>query len=109
MIEIRYEAAIGAESSCALFGRQGLFSEDAPCPKGFPLGKPFPPVHVDTTWKFQAMYAHRERMARKEWTCLPSTRMVDAGVNPFTRLCGNGSVEQVHDLIIDWNWNFENF
>src|SRR6201990_788309 len=31
----------------------------------FPSPPPFPLLHVDTTWKFQAMYAMRERMARE--------------------------------------------
>ena len=30
-----------------------------------PAPPPFPLLHVDTTWKFQAMYAHRERMAQE--------------------------------------------
>src|ERR1700710_2430969 len=29
----------------------------------FPAVPPFPLLHVDTTWKFRAMYAMRERMA----------------------------------------------
>ena len=31
----------------------------------FPSRPPFPLLHVDTTWKFQAMYEMRERMARE--------------------------------------------
>src|ERR1700754_3133513 len=31
----------------------------------FPSKPPFPLLHVDTTWKFQAMYEMRERMARE--------------------------------------------
>jgi 3'-phosphoadenosine 5'-phosphosulfate sulfotransferase (PAPS reductase)/FAD synthetase len=35
--------------------------------KAFYPGKPpFPLLHVDTTWKFQEMYAMRERMSR-DW------------------------------------------
>ena len=30
----------------------------------FPAKPPFPLLHVDTTWKFKAMYEMRERMAR---------------------------------------------
>ena len=30
-----------------------------------PAPPPFPLLHVDTGWKFQAMYAHRERMVRE--------------------------------------------
>src|SRR5471032_2261216 len=29
----------------------------------FPAPPPFPLLHVDTTWKFRAMYEFRERMA----------------------------------------------
>lgn len=31
----------------------------------YPSPPPFPLFHVDTTWKFQAMYELRDRMARE--------------------------------------------
>src|ERR1700754_4782196 len=31
----------------------------------YPSKPPFPLLHVDTTWKFKAMYEMRERMARE--------------------------------------------
>ena len=31
----------------------------------YPSKPPFPLLHVDTTWKFRAMYEMRERMARE--------------------------------------------
>src|SRR3546814_1789187 len=31
----------------------------------YPAPPPFPLLHVDTTWKFQAMYDLREKMARE--------------------------------------------
>jgi sulfate adenylyltransferase subunit 2 len=31
----------------------------------YPAPPPFPLLHVDTTWKFKAMYALRDRMARE--------------------------------------------
>jgi sulfate adenylyltransferase subunit 2 len=31
----------------------------------YPAPPPFPLLHVDTTWKFQAMYAHRDAMAKR--------------------------------------------
>ncbi len=31
----------------------------------FPARPPFPLLHVDTTWKFRDMYAHRDRMAKE--------------------------------------------
>ena len=30
-----------------------------------PAPPPFPLLHVDTGWKFRAMYEHRDRMARE--------------------------------------------
>ena len=31
----------------------------------YPSVPPFPLLHVDTTWKFQAMYAFRDQMAKE--------------------------------------------
>jgi len=31
----------------------------------YPAAPPFPPLHVDTTWKFRAMYEFRDRMVQK--------------------------------------------
>ena len=56
--------------------------------KAFWPGKlPFPLLHVDTTWKFRAMYQHRARMAREAGVELIVHRNetgIAAGVNPFT-------------------------
>lgn len=52
-----------------------------------PSPSPFPLLHVDTTWKFQAMYAHRERMVGEYGMRLFVHRNeagLAAGVNPFT-------------------------
>ena len=52
----------------------------------FPAPPPFPLVHVDTTWKFQAMYALRERAAREAGMQLIVHRNPEAearGINPF--------------------------
>src|SRR5688572_9593047 len=52
-----------------------------------PAPLPFPLLHVDTTWKFQAMYAHRERMVREAGARLIVHTNADglaAGVTPFT-------------------------
>ena len=52
----------------------------------FPSRPPFPLLHVDTTWKFQAMYAMRERMARELGFELIVHKNPDAearGINPF--------------------------
>jgi sulfate adenylyltransferase subunit 2 len=51
-----------------------------------PSKPPFPLLHVDTTWKFQAMYEMRERMARELGFELIVHKNPDAearGINPF--------------------------
>jgi sulfate adenylyltransferase subunit 2 len=53
----------------------------------YPARPPFPLLHVDTTWKFQEMYRHRERMvAETGMTLLTYTNQegLAAGINPFT-------------------------
>jgi sulfate adenylyltransferase subunit 2 len=53
----------------------------------YPAGLPFPLLHVDTTWKFRAMYELRERVAAE-----PGMRLIvhvnreglAMGINPFT-------------------------
>ena len=52
----------------------------------FPAPPPFPLLHVDTTWKFRAMYALRDRAAREAGMELIVHRNPEAlrrGVNPF--------------------------
>jgi len=52
----------------------------------FPSKPPFPLLHVDTTWKFKAMYEMRERMARELGFDLLVHQNPDAlarGINPF--------------------------
>jgi sulfate adenylyltransferase subunit 2 len=52
----------------------------------YPAKPPFPLLHVDTTWKFQAMYEMRERMARTLGFDLLVHKNPDAearGINPF--------------------------
>jgi sulfate adenylyltransferase subunit 2 len=52
----------------------------------FPAQPPFPLLHVDTTWKFKAMYALRDRMARESGMELLVYRNPEAlarGINPF--------------------------
>jgi len=51
-----------------------------------PSAPPFPLLHVDTTWKFQAMYEMRERMAKSLGFELLVHQNPDAlarGINPF--------------------------
>ncbi|MFM9976604.1 MAG: sulfate adenylyltransferase subunit CysD [Sphingomonadaceae bacterium] len=52
----------------------------------YPAPPPFPLLHVDTTWKFQAMYALREQAARDAGMELLVWRNPEAearGINPF--------------------------
>ncbi len=52
----------------------------------YPAPPPFPLLHVDTTWKFRAMYEMRERMARElgfELLVHINPEALAAGVNPF--------------------------
>ena len=70
--------SIGKDSACMLHLARKAF---------FPAPPPFPLLHVDTTWKFQAMYALRERMARESGMELLVHRNAEAarlGINPFT-------------------------
>ncbi|MEO8813118.1 MAG: sulfate adenylyltransferase subunit CysD [Caulobacteraceae bacterium] len=52
----------------------------------FPSKPPFPLLHVDTTWKFRAMYEMRERMARElgfELLVHKNPEAEARGINPF--------------------------
>jgi sulfate adenylyltransferase subunit 2 len=52
----------------------------------YPSPPPFPLLHVDTTWKFRAMYEMRERMARElgfELLVHTNPEALAAGINPF--------------------------
>jgi len=52
----------------------------------FPSVPPFPLLHVDTTWKFRAMYEFRDRMADEVGMDLLVHRnpeCVERGINPF--------------------------
>ena len=52
----------------------------------FPSVPPFPLLHVDTTWKFRAMYEFRDRMADEvgmELLVHRNPECVERGINPF--------------------------
>ncbi|HIQ18033.1 MAG TPA: sulfate adenylyltransferase subunit CysD [Novosphingobium capsulatum] len=52
----------------------------------YPAPPPFPLLHVDTTWKFKAMYDLRDRMARESGMDLLVYQNPEAkarGINPF--------------------------
>ena len=52
----------------------------------FPSPPPFPLLHVDTTWKFKAMYELRDRMAKEsgmELIVYQNPEAKERGINPF--------------------------
>jgi sulfate adenylyltransferase subunit 2 len=52
----------------------------------YPSTPPFPLLHVDTTWKFQAMYEMRDRMAAQVGMDLlvhQNPECIEQGINPF--------------------------
>lgn len=70
--------SIGKDSSVMLHLARKAF---------YPAPPPFPLLHVDTTWKFREMYAHRERTvtdAGVELIVHTNQVGLQAGVNPFT-------------------------
>lgn len=53
----------------------------------YPSPPPFPLLHVDTTWKFKAMYEMRDRMAEEsgmELLVYENPEAVEKNINPFT-------------------------
>ena len=70
--------SIGKDSSVMLHLARKAFHPSAP---------PFPLLHVDTTWKFRAMYEMRERVAAEsgmELLVHQNPECVEFGINPFT-------------------------
>ncbi len=52
----------------------------------YPSPPPFPLLHVDTTWKFKAMYDLRDRMAKEsgmELLVYQNPEAAERGINPF--------------------------
>ena len=52
----------------------------------YPSSPPFPLLHVDTTWKFKAMYELRDRMAKEsgmELLVYQNPEAKQRGINPF--------------------------
>lgn len=74
--------SIGKDSSVMLRLAQKAFH---------PAPPPFPLLHVDTTWKFRDMYAHRDRVIKDTGMALIVHRNEEglaAGTNPFTHGSG---------------------
>ena len=69
--------SIGKDSACMLHVAKKAF---------YPAPPPFPLLHVDTTWKFRAMYAMRERAALEAGMDLivhQNPEAKEKGINPF--------------------------
>ncbi len=87
-IDILREAVAEAERPVMLYsiGKDSAVMLHLARKAFFPSRPPFPLLHVDTTWKFRAMYALRERMARESGMELLVYRNPEAerlGINPF--------------------------
>ena len=77
-----------------------------------PAPPPFPLLHVDTTWKFRAMYEMRDRMAKEsgmELLVHQNPECVEQGINPFdhgsalhTDMWKTEGLKQALE-----NWNFD--
>jgi sulfate adenylyltransferase subunit 2 len=88
-IEILLEAVAGARRPVMLYsiGKDSSVMLHLARKAFHPAPPPFPLLHVDTTWKFRDMYAHRERMAAESGMRLivhTNAEGLAAGVNPFT-------------------------
>ena len=69
--------SVGKDSACMLHLAAKAF---------YPSVPPFPLLHVDTTWKFQAMYEFRDQMADKvgmELLVHQNPDALERGINPF--------------------------
>jgi sulfate adenylyltransferase subunit 2 len=69
--------SVGKDSACMLHLAAKAF---------YPSVPPFPLLHVDTTWKFQAMYEFRDRMAEQvgmELLVHQNPDALERGINPF--------------------------
>jgi sulfate adenylyltransferase subunit 2 len=69
--------SVGKDSAVMLHLARKAFCPSAP---------PFPLLHVDTTWKFKAMYELRDRMARAsgmELIVHHNPEAMERGINPF--------------------------
>jgi sulfate adenylyltransferase subunit 2 len=88
-IEILREACATAERPAMLYsiGKDSSVMLHLARKAFHPARPPFPLVHIDTTWKFREMYAHRERVAREYGVRVIVHINPDglrAGINPFT-------------------------
>jgi sulfate adenylyltransferase subunit 2 len=87
-IYIMREVAAEAENPVMLYsiGKDSSVMLHLAMKAFYPAKPPFPLLHVDTTWKFQDMYAFRDRMARELGLDLIvhiNQEGVAMGINPF--------------------------
>lgn len=87
-IQIMREATAEAERPVMLYsiGKDSTVMLRLARKAFYPSPPPFPLLHVDTTWKFQAMYAFREQAAAEAGMDLLVHQNPDAlarGINPF--------------------------
>ena len=88
-IEIMREAVAGARNPVMMYsiGKDSSVMLHLARKAFHPGRPPFPLLHVDTTWKFRDMYAHRERMTGESGMKLIvhiNQEGLAAGVGPFT-------------------------
>jgi sulfate adenylyltransferase subunit 2 len=88
-IEIIREAVAGARNPVMMYsiGKDSSVMLHLARKAFHPAPPPFPLLHIDTTWKFRDMYAHRARMVRESGMRLlvhTNPEGLRQGVNPFT-------------------------
>src|SRR5213080_592983 len=88
-IHILREVVAGCERPVMLYsaGKDSAVMLHLAVKAFYPAVPPFPLLHVDTTWKFRAMYEFRDRRARELGMQLlvhVNADGLSAGVNPFT-------------------------
>jgi len=87
-IEIIREAVAGARKPVMLYsiGKDSSVMLHLARKAFYPAPPPFPLLHVDTTWKFREMYAHRQRMVAEsgmELLVYVNEEGRSRGINPF--------------------------
>ncbi|MFZ4480175.1 MAG: sulfate adenylyltransferase subunit CysD [Rhodoferax sp.] len=92
-IEIFREAVASAQKPVMLYstGKDSSVLLHLARKAFYPAPPPFPLLHVDTTWKFRDMLAHRDRVAAEagmELIIHVNQAGLDAGVNPFAHGSG---------------------
>ena len=88
-IEIIREAVAGARKPVMMYsiGKDSSVMLHLARKAFYPAPPPFPLLHIDTTWKFQAMYTHRARMVEEsgmELLTHTNPEGLKQNVNPFT-------------------------